>query len=254
MMAPTILDICHLLGLSLIGTPFGHNHPDLNVPFSIPPLNSSFSDFAQSENPKKGPMTDKEFFSFLFYWLCKFLFCISSQRIMPEFVPLAKALALGKKIALAPYILGHVYRACSQFCKKPLDTNQGGPLWILQLWLFAYFTALHSRCLKFLLSNPTSYKIKCTRVSLYPSTFAFYFSFFHQLPAFPFSHTFFYPFEANISPAWLRTFLADRNYSQPQHRDMWASILTPKELFIGTLNPKAYKCIAEAYCPAQFAK
>jgi len=47
---------------------------------------------------------------------------------MPEFAPFAKALALGNKIALAPYTLGHVYKACSQFCEKPLDANQGGPL------------------------------------------------------------------------------------------------------------------------------
>ncbi|GMP85349.1 hypothetical protein CsSME_00038544 [Camellia sinensis var. sinensis] len=34
---------------------------------------------------------------------------------------------------------------------------------------------------------------------------------------------------------------------------MWASILFRGELFIGTLNPRAYKCIFEAYCPSQFA-
>ncbi|GMP77948.1 hypothetical protein CsSME_00034054 [Camellia sinensis var. sinensis] len=35
---------------------------------------------------------------------------------------------------------------------------------------------------------------------------------------------------------------------------MWASILLPRELFIGTLNPRAYKCISEVYCPSQFAR
>ncbi|KAF5931547.1 hypothetical protein HYC85_027718 [Camellia sinensis] len=35
---------------------------------------------------------------------------------------------------------------------------------------------------------------------------------------------------------------------------MWASLLIPRELFIGTTNPRAYKCIAEPYCPAQFAR
>ncbi|GMP25591.1 hypothetical protein CsSME_00002388 [Camellia sinensis var. sinensis] len=235
MMAPTVLDICHLLGLFPIGTPFGPNYPDLNVHFSIPPLNSSFSDFSNFENQREGLVTDREFFSFLLYWLCKFLFCTSSQRIMLEFAPLAKVLALGKKIALAPYVLGHVYRAYSQFCEKPLDANQGGPFWILQLWLFIYFTDLHSRCLRFLVPNPTTYGEKYAKVSLHPSNFAYYFTFFHQLPASPPSHTFLCPFEANVGPTWLKTFLADENYSQ--HRDMWASILTPRELFIGTLHP-----------------
>ncbi|GMP83389.1 hypothetical protein CsSME_00037319 [Camellia sinensis var. sinensis] len=35
---------------------------------------------------------------------------------------------------------------------------------------------------------------------------------------------------------------------------MWASILLSRELFIGTLNPRAYKCISEVYCPSQFAR
>ncbi|XP_028078197.1 uncharacterized protein LOC114280063 isoform X2 [Camellia sinensis] len=35
---------------------------------------------------------------------------------------------------------------------------------------------------------------------------------------------------------------------------MWASILIQRELFIGTLNPRAYKCISEAYCPSQCAR
>ncbi|GMP88219.1 hypothetical protein CsSME_00040284 [Camellia sinensis var. sinensis] len=35
---------------------------------------------------------------------------------------------------------------------------------------------------------------------------------------------------------------------------MWASILFPRELFIGTLNPRAYKCISEAYCSSQFTR
>ena len=154
-------------------------------------------------------MTDQEFFSFILYWLCKFFFYVSSQRIMPEFAPLAKALALKKKIALTPYVLGHVYRACSQFCEKPLDINQ--------VWLFAYFTDLHSRCLKFLVQDPTTCWEKYARVSLYPSSFAYYLTFIYQLPAFPLS-TFFCPFKVNIGPAWLKTFLADKRCSRPLHR------------------------------------
>ena len=118
-MAPTVLDICHLLGLSPIGTPFGPDYPDLAVPFSLPSLNSSYSDFARAENKRQGPVTDKEFFSFLLYWLCKFLLCTSSQRIKPEFAPLAKALVLQKKVALAPYVLGHELESSPFFVRNP---------------------------------------------------------------------------------------------------------------------------------------
>ncbi|GMP80242.1 hypothetical protein CsSME_00035419 [Camellia sinensis var. sinensis] len=45
-MAPTILDICHLLGLSPIGDPFTPGYPNPLVGFTIPFLNSSFTDYA----------------------------------------------------------------------------------------------------------------------------------------------------------------------------------------------------------------
>ena len=200
-MAPIVLGICHILGLSPIGTPFGPDYPDLYISFSLFPLNYSNSAFDNAENKREGLVTDREFSSFLLYWLCKFLFCTSSQRIMPEFAPLAKAFVLHKNVALAPHVLGHVYRACSLFCEKPMDANQGGPFWVLQLWLFAYFTDLRSKCLKFLMPNPTIYGMKLANVFLYPFKFVFYFSFFHQLPASSLSHTFFCPFESNIGPA-----------------------------------------------------
>ena len=50
---------------------------------------------------------------------------------MPEFIHLVKALASKKSIALASYVLGHVYRVCSQFCERSLEPNQGGPIWVL---------------------------------------------------------------------------------------------------------------------------
>ena len=168
---------------------------------------------------------------------------------MPEFAPLAKAFVLQKKVALAPHVLGHVYRVCSLFCEKPLDANQGGPFWILQFWLFAYFTELQSKCLKFSEPNPLTHGIRIANASLYPSTFAFYFSFFHQLPASLPTYCF-RPFEPSIGPSWLRNFLSDQSCTSLIHQDIWASILIPRELFIGTLNPKAYKCIAEPYYPA----
>ncbi|GMP68244.1 hypothetical protein CsSME_00027919 [Camellia sinensis var. sinensis] len=35
---------------------------------------------------------------------------------------------------------------------------------------------------------------------------------------------------------------------------MWSSILIPRKLFIGTLNPRVYKCISEAYYPSQYGR
>ena len=94
------------------------------------------------------------------------------------------------------------------FFEKPLDTNQGGPFWILQLWLFAYFPELQSKCLKFFDPDPPTHGMRLANASLNPFTFAFYFSFYHQLSASPLFY-FFRPFEpTTIGPLWMKNFLS----------------------------------------------
>ncbi|GKV12332.1 hypothetical protein SLEP1_g23489 [Rubroshorea leprosula] len=58
-----------------------------------------------------------------------------------EFIPLAVALAHGKQMALGPFLLAHLYRSCQDITAHPLVIS-GGPLWVLQLWLYSYFPAL----------------------------------------------------------------------------------------------------------------
>ncbi|GMP68245.1 hypothetical protein CsSME_00027920 [Camellia sinensis var. sinensis] len=53
-MPPTVLDICHLLGLSLIGDTFILDYLNPLASFTIPSLNSFFSDFVKTENKKEG--------------------------------------------------------------------------------------------------------------------------------------------------------------------------------------------------------
>ncbi|GMP77273.1 hypothetical protein CsSME_00033596 [Camellia sinensis var. sinensis] len=121
-MSPTILDICYLLGLSPISDPFTSNYPNPPISFTIPSLNSCFSDF----------------------------------RIMPEFASLAKALVSKKKkkIALAPYVLGH--------CKAilPMEKNMPGFFSILRASLI---TSPSSIYFQFLLFPPSSAPSKLTQ-------------------------------------------------------------------------------------------
>ena len=51
------------------------------------------------------------------------------------------ALANNKKLALAPFFLGSVYRSMFLFATDPKESI-GGPLWFIQLWAYAYFPQL----------------------------------------------------------------------------------------------------------------
>ncbi|GKV45248.1 hypothetical protein SLEP1_g52357 [Rubroshorea leprosula] len=63
------------------------------------------------------------------------------KSLTKEFIPLAVALAHGKQLALGPFLLAHLYRSCQDITAHPLVIS-GGPLWVLQLWLYSYFPAL----------------------------------------------------------------------------------------------------------------
>ena len=56
-------------------------------------------------------------------------------------MPIALALDNNKKLALAPFFLGSVYRSMFLFATDPKESI-GGPLWFIQLWAYAYFPQL----------------------------------------------------------------------------------------------------------------
>ena len=55
--------------------------------------------------------------------------------------PIAKALACGQKLALAPFFLGGFYWSLHLFSTQP-KISWGGPLWFIQLWIYSYFPEL----------------------------------------------------------------------------------------------------------------
>ena len=87
------------------------------------------------------PITFEEETCFYLFWLCKFLINSASKRIVTYYLPIAMALANNKKLALAPFFLGFVYRLMFLFTTESKDSI-GGPLWFIQLWAFAYFPQL----------------------------------------------------------------------------------------------------------------
>lgn len=89
----------------------------------------------------EGEVTDEEHVAFLIYWLNKFIFCVSSSRITKDFTDLAKALALGRAVAMAPLVLAYVYRGMHDLLENKYVFD-AGPLWVMTLWLWAYFSSL----------------------------------------------------------------------------------------------------------------
>ncbi|PQQ20795.1 uncharacterized protein Pyn_10466 [Prunus yedoensis var. nudiflora] len=131
MMTPTILDMAALFGLSPLGV-------EVNAALVAPEVEGSFktmwpaltrlaenkaknmlnyssfySNFGvrdSAEDDVIAPLGEVEHAAFLLYWLCKFVFCTQANKVTLEFAHLADYLAQGGRLALGPFLLGHIYR------------------------------------------------------------------------------------------------------------------------------------------------
>ncbi|CAL9019124.1 unnamed protein product [Prunus brigantina] len=88
------------------------------------------------------PLGEIEHAAFLLYWLCKFVFCTQANKVTLEFAHLADYLAQGERLALGPFLLGHIYRTLHDVVTDGMKPKHGGPLWAFQFWLQAYFPEL----------------------------------------------------------------------------------------------------------------
>ncbi|CAL8162668.1 unnamed protein product [Prunus armeniaca] len=88
------------------------------------------------------PLGEVEHVAFLLYWLCKFVFCTQVNKVTLEFAHLAYYLAQGGRLALGPFLLGHVYRTLHDVVTDGMKPKHGGPLWAYQFWLQACFPEL----------------------------------------------------------------------------------------------------------------
>ncbi|CAL8168171.1 unnamed protein product [Prunus armeniaca] len=163
MMTPTVLDMAALFGLSLLGV-------EVNAALVAPEAEGSFkaawptvaklagskaknmlnyssfySNFGvedSTDDDSIAPMGEVEHAAFLLYWLCKFGFCTQPNKVTLEFAHLANYLVQGGRLALGPFLLGHVYRTLHVVVTDGMKPKHGGPLWAFQFWLHAYFPEL----------------------------------------------------------------------------------------------------------------
>ena len=59
-----------------------------------------------------------------------------------EYLPLAKALAIGQRYALGTIFLASLFQAIGKYMTEVPYHRAGGALWFVQIWLFAYFPEL----------------------------------------------------------------------------------------------------------------
>ncbi|CAL9000569.1 unnamed protein product [Prunus brigantina] len=66
----------------------------------------------------------------------------SFKAAWPTFAHLADYLAQGGRLALGPFLLGHIYRTLHDVVTDGMKPKHGGPLWAFQFLLQAYFLEL----------------------------------------------------------------------------------------------------------------
>ncbi|GLU23788.1 hypothetical protein SLE2022_397660 [Rubroshorea leprosula] len=140
-MSVSLFDVSSLTGLPCTGE-------EISALLTLPPgveynaeLKPSYPAFVRSAYDKSKPVSADEHISFLLTLICKYIVCSAGKGPTKEFIPLTAALAYGKQMALGPFLLVHLYRSCQDITAHPLVIS-GGPLWVLQLWLYSYFPTL----------------------------------------------------------------------------------------------------------------
>lgn len=208
--------------------------------------------------------------SFYLFWICKFLLAIPGLRVTREYINLAVCLAQGKKLALAPLVLGTLYKGMFTFVDKKVSDACGGPLWIFQAWLYAYFPQIR-------LTSWYSLREDCQRKELYSyaeyfynflanrdeTSFDRYFRFFYDIKKE--NHPIFNPFyKFEYSSEKLRKYFdrlcpsssTNTIEGSEEKRLFWASILVPKLIPTGfAMNNTPFgNCSFESYSLCQLAR
>ncbi|GMP35633.1 hypothetical protein CsSME_00008002 [Camellia sinensis var. sinensis] len=253
-MSPTILDIAALTGLRLHGEEVSavFSTAKSPCPISYSKTMTAYDKFIDLSIDPNG-VTEDEHVRFLVMWLNKFLFCNASHKITKDYTELAIALAAGRKLALAPLVLFHLYRVLAEFLNRKF-LNTDGPFWLLHLWLQAYFPEIGPIIVPW--NDAPTYGFIYALSTPRPKTFEECFTFFYSecVSRTPIQYT---PFSSRTrGPDW---FLARPGLAPPEaweeHTELWASYLIARE-YTSTwlLIIHLPKCGVEYYAPNQLAR
>ena len=111
-MAPTLLDVCALTSLPVLGAEVSPNLPKLPSDIKFDPKTADSVSYQLwiGTHMQDGPVTPEEHVAFLHCWVCRNLLCTSAVQVTREYLQIAVSLASGRLLPLAPCVLGHIYR------------------------------------------------------------------------------------------------------------------------------------------------
>lgn len=141
-----LTNIYHLLNIPLDGDIIFSNFKDFSrSSFNCPSESSrlSYTSFLAREIGKPdSDVTFQEVCSFYLYWLCKFVVCSSTKRNTFGVCLHCYDFSLELSIGPWPFMLCLLYRSLLSLTQERFFGSVNGPLWLLQLWVYAYFSNL----------------------------------------------------------------------------------------------------------------
>jgi hypothetical protein len=137
-------DIFSLLVLHPMGV-LAHPSMAVGTSFDDDVLNGvsfNYNDFIKEmKGSDTSPVSYKEECCFYLFWICKFLACTSSKRVINYYLPIPRNLANGTLVDMNSFLLGELYRSMFLLSIKPKQSH-GGPVWLIQMWAYSYFPSI----------------------------------------------------------------------------------------------------------------
>jgi hypothetical protein len=142
-MTPPLMDVVMITGLDIASlSPSAYNLPEVPFMLSSKSECTNWGAYLNQHVKTKGPVTEREYTAFFYFWLEHFIFCGPSLAPIKNYLSLAYELAKGATVGLDKLFLREVYRylhlmSSSLLSQKKLKT--GSPWWFIQLWTHLYF-------------------------------------------------------------------------------------------------------------------
>ncbi|CAL9025562.1 unnamed protein product [Prunus brigantina] len=157
---------------------------------------------------------------------------VEANKVTLEFAHLADYLVQGRRLALGPFLLGHIYRTLR---------DVGGPLWAFQFWLQAFFPQLRGATT---VADIEPLANALARAPRKHNATAFYFKFFYELTERTGSQ-----FQVRLARSYPLFLAHDLSVipdgeTENDLSEIWGSILVARNLHCGLS-----KAEAEVYLP-----
>ncbi|CAL2277908.1 unnamed protein product [Prunus armeniaca] len=165
MMTPTVLDMAALFGLSPLGMEV---NAALVAPEAVGSFNAAWPTLTRLAGSKaKNKLNYSSFYN-----------NFGANKVTLEFAHLADYLAQGGRLALGPFLLGHIYRTLHDVVTDGMKPKHGGPLWAFQFWLQAFFPELRGATT---IADTEPLANALAKAPRKHNTTVFYFNFFYEL-------------------------------------------------------------------------